>query len=58
LSHEEAADLAADGLERVLAPTLLIVGGDDDAVIQMNEEAFKNYNAKKTPHYSRGNPSF
>jgi dienelactone hydrolase len=32
-------DLAGDALQRVACPTLLIVGGDDDAVIQLNEEA-------------------
>jgi dienelactone hydrolase len=32
-------DLAADALERVTAPTLLIVGGDDTAVIELNQSA-------------------
>jgi putative phosphoribosyl transferase len=32
-------DLAADDLPAVQAPTLLIVGGDDDVVITLNEEA-------------------
>ena len=32
-------DLAGDALERVHAPTLLIVGGDDAGVIELNEEA-------------------
>jgi putative phosphoribosyl transferase len=32
-------DLAGDYLPRVKAPTLLIVGGNDDVVIQLNEEA-------------------
>jgi pimeloyl-ACP methyl ester carboxylesterase len=32
-------DLAARGLPRVQAPTLLIVGGDDVPVIAMNEDA-------------------
>lgn len=34
-------DLAADALPRVAAPTLLIVGGDDHAVIEMNREAMR-----------------
>lgn len=33
-------DLAGRALEKVKAPTLLIVGGDDDVVIGLNEEAF------------------
>jgi len=32
-------DLAGDALRRVLAPTLLIVGGDDQPVIDLNEVA-------------------
>jgi len=32
-------DLARDDLPAVVAPTLLIVGGDDDVVLQLNEEA-------------------
>jgi dienelactone hydrolase len=32
-------DLAEGALERVEAPTLLIVGGDDEPVIEMNEQA-------------------
>jgi len=33
-------DLAGDSLDSVAAPTLLIVGGRDDVVIQLNREAF------------------
>ncbi|MDB6169278.1 MAG: DeoR family transcriptional regulator [Verrucomicrobia bacterium] len=33
-------DLAADALSKVLAPTLLIVGGDDAPVLELNHEAF------------------
>jgi len=32
-------DLAGDALPLVQAPTLLIVGGNDDVVIQLNEQA-------------------
>jgi dienelactone hydrolase len=32
-------DLAGDALSRVLAPTLLIVGGYDDAVLALNQQA-------------------
>jgi len=40
-------DLAGNLLPRVQAPTLLIVGGDDRAVIQMNREAFVQLTCKK-----------
>ncbi|HJZ93792.1 MAG TPA: dienelactone hydrolase family protein [Gemmataceae bacterium] len=33
-------DLAGDALSAVRAPTLLIVGGDDDVVITLNQRAF------------------
>jgi putative phosphoribosyl transferase len=34
-------DLAQDVLFRVMAPTLLIVGGDDEVVLELNREAFE-----------------
>ncbi len=34
-------DLAMDHLPAVQAPTLLIVGGDDDVVIELNEQALR-----------------
>jgi len=34
-------DLARDVLPRVTAPTLLIVGGDDEVVLELNREAFE-----------------
>ncbi|MDH3688740.1 MAG: dienelactone hydrolase family protein [Gammaproteobacteria bacterium] len=37
-------DLAGDALPRVCAPTLLIVGGHDDVVIQLNQEASRLLN--------------
>jgi len=40
-------DLAGDALARVQAPTLLIVGGYDDVVIQMNKEAMSQLNCIK-----------
>ena len=33
-------DLAGDALLRVQAPTLLIVGGEDDSVIDLNQQAY------------------
>lgn len=40
-------DLAEVSLARVKAPTLLIVGGDDDAVIQLNEQALAQLHSEK-----------
>jgi pimeloyl-ACP methyl ester carboxylesterase len=40
-------DLAEDALERVTAPTLLIVGGDDTPVIPLNEEAYDRLRCEK-----------
>jgi len=40
-------DLAGDALERVTAPTLLIVGGDDSPVIPLNEEALDRLHCEK-----------
>jgi dienelactone hydrolase len=40
-------DLAMDILPKVKAPTLLIVGGLDDVVIGMNEQAFKKLKCDK-----------
>lgn len=41
-------DLAGEALERLASPTLLIVGGDDEAVIGMNERAVKRIGQAKT----------
>jgi putative phosphoribosyl transferase len=40
-------DLAGDALERVHAPTLLIVGGEDQPVIGLNEEAVQRLACEK-----------
>lgn len=40
-------DLAGDALPRVRAPTLLIVGGDDFGVIELNEQALARLRAPK-----------
>jgi len=41
-------DLAAAVLDRVTAPTLLIVGGLDDVVIELNEQAFAQLRTEKS----------
>ena len=40
-------DLATDALPQVKAPTLLIVGGDDLVVIDLNQQALRQLNAEK-----------
>lgn len=40
-------DLAGAALERVLSPTLLIVGGLDEVVIQLNEAAYAKLRCRK-----------
>jgi predicted alpha/beta-hydrolase family hydrolase len=40
-------DLAGEALTRVISPTLLIVGGLDDVVIRLNEEALQKLRCKK-----------
>ncbi|MFT4060329.1 MAG: dienelactone hydrolase family protein [Legionella sp.] len=40
-------DLAGESLTHVLAPTLLIIGGNDEVVIQMNKEAMSQLNCIK-----------
>jgi putative phosphoribosyl transferase len=43
----EIGELAADALERVKAPTLLIVGGEDKEVITLNEKACEKLRCEK-----------
>jgi dienelactone hydrolase len=40
-------DLAWEALERVRTPTLLIVGGDDTVVIELNQRAYARLQAEK-----------
>ena len=40
-------DLASDSLPAVTAPTLLIVGGRDEVVVELNRQAFARLNAPK-----------
>lgn len=40
-------DLAEEELPLVVAPTLLMVGGSDDGVIQLNQQAYEKLESKK-----------
>jgi putative phosphoribosyl transferase len=40
-------DLAMSVLDRVQAPTLLLVGGHDEVVIELNRQAYRELNAQK-----------
>ena len=40
-------DLAGDVLERITAPTLLVVGGTDTTVIRLNEDAYTRLGCEK-----------
>jgi len=42
ISRGGRPDLAGDALSKVQAPTLLIVGGDDDPVIELNQIAMRH----------------
>jgi dienelactone hydrolase len=47
VSRGGRVDLAGSSLDDVRAPTLLVVGGRDDVVIQLNREAFERIRAPK-----------
>ena len=47
VSRDGRPDLALEALPRVAVPTLLIVGGDDGAVIGMNRQALEEIEAPK-----------
>ena len=47
-------DLAGDALERVNAPTLAIVGGNDPAVLDLNRHALARMNCVKALHVIPG----
>jgi putative phosphoribosyl transferase len=47
-------DLAGDALERVVAPTLAIVGGNDPVVLELNRQALARMNCAKALHVIPG----
>ena len=46
MSRGGRPDLAGEALPLVKAPTLLIVGGDDEPVIEMNRDAMRQMHAQ------------
>ena len=51
-------DLAGDVLRQVEAPTLLIVGGGDSGVIELNQWALERLRGKEPQNSARSHPSF
>ena len=47
MSRGGRPDLAEPDLSKVQAPTLLIVGGNDDVVIELNQEAYDKLVSEK-----------
>ena len=47
VSRGGRVDMAQDSLKHVLAPTLFIVGGRDEVVLQLNEKAFPQLSGEK-----------
>lgn len=47
VSRGGRVDMAAEKLAAISAPTLFIVGGDDEVVLQLNEQAFKRLTCEK-----------
>jgi len=47
VSRGGRADLADTALDRVVAPTLLIAGGSDEVVVQLNREAYARLRSEK-----------
>lgn len=47
VSRGGRVDMAGEKLGKVVAPTLFIVGGDDEVVLQLNEKAFVSLNCEK-----------
>lgn len=47
VSRGGRVDMAAEKLQEISAPTLFIVGGDDEVVLQLNENAFTRLKCEK-----------
>src|SRR6202022_4055042 len=47
VSRGGRADLAGDALSKLTAPTLLIVGGEDHLVVELNHRAYQQMRCEK-----------
>lgn len=54
VSRGGRVDMAAEALGEVSAPTLFIVGGDDETVLERNREAFEVLTCEKDLHVVEG----
>jgi alpha-beta hydrolase superfamily lysophospholipase len=54
VSRGGRVDLAADALDEVTAPTLLIVGGNDTDVLELNREALDHLDVRDDLHVVEG----
>lgn len=54
VSRGGRADMAEDALDKVECPTLLIVGGDDESVVELNEQAMARMHCPTKLHIVPG----
>lgn len=54
VSRGGRADLAKDALDKVECPTLLIVGGEDEEVVELNQQAMARMHCLKKLHVVPG----
>jgi dienelactone hydrolase len=54
VSRGGRVDMASDVLDRVTMPTLLVVGGDDAQVLELNREAYERLSCEKELHVVEG----
>ena len=54
VSRGGRVDMAADALDEVTAPTLFVVGGEDEEVLELNEGAYEQLACEKDLHVVAG----
>ncbi|MFQ3319043.1 MAG: pimeloyl-ACP methyl ester carboxylesterase [Natronomonas sp.] len=54
VSRGGRVDMASEALGDVTAPTLFVVGGEDDDVLELNREAFETLDCEKDLHVVEG----